>query len=311
MRPWSLIINQLSLVPNSFIDNSFCIRTDPESLRNYPLPRPCLPLELMGPTRDVCRIILDFAFLLAIAHRKRYIILISHRVRIPTRKHSIEAAYMKSIRTIISCSSSVFCEGMAAQFEKEDDIEIIGKIEDGSQAIKCLSLKPDVFILDPLLFRSEEVQRVVQELKLKSPRTRILLLFLETAMSDRCLMQCMVTGVAGYINRDVKLQQIVEAVRTIHAGNIWAERRLLDKFVRYAPLLVSSDLESKLSKLENPLTQREKDITSLLFLGLPNKHISHKLHISEKTVKTHLNNIFKKMKVSSRTQVVVALINSY
>lgn len=217
----------------------------------------------------------------------------------------------KCIRTVISCSSSIFCEGMAAQLEKEKDIEVIGKIEDGALTCKCVSLKPDVIILDPLLFRSEEVEQVVKELKLKSPRTRILLLFLETAMSDRCLMQCMARGVDGYIKREAKLTQLVDAVRTIFAGNIWAERKLLDKFVRYAPLLLSSDLESKLSKLENPLTQREKDITSLLFLGLPNKHISDKLHISEKTVKTHLNNIFKKMKVSSRTQVIVALMNSY
>jgi two-component system, NarL family, nitrate/nitrite response regulator NarL len=71
-----------------------------------------------------------------------------------------------------------------------------------------------------------------------------------------------------------------------------------------------SDLESMLSKLESSLTKREKEIASCLFIGLPNKRISAKLNISEKTVKTHLNNIFKKMNVSIRTQVVTALIYS-
>jgi DNA-binding NarL/FixJ family response regulator len=68
------------------------------------------------------------------------------------------------------------------------------------------------------------------------------------------------------------------------------------------------DIQLKLTKLDYQLTPREKDILSQLFLGLPNKQISQKLHISEKTVKTHLNNIFKKMRVCSRTQAVSALI---
>lgn len=214
---------------------------------------------------------------------------------------------MKTMRVIISCNSPIFGEGIATLLRQEEDIEIIGKIENGSQAMKSLDLRPDVFILDPLLFRSEELLQVVHELKTKSPRTGILLLFQETEMSEVSLMQYMMGGVDGYIKRAAKLKQLVEAMRTIHAGNIWAERRLLDKFVRSSPRL-SSDLESKLSKLENPLTKREKEIINYLFLGLPNKRISQKLHISEKTVKTHLNNIFKKMRVNNRAQVVSALI---
>jgi DNA-binding NarL/FixJ family response regulator len=198
---------------------------------------------------------------------------------------------------------------MAARLQKEEDIEIIGRIEDGSQAMKSLDLHPDVLILDPLLFVSEELSQIIHKLKIKSPRTKILLLFLEKEMSDKSLMQYITGGVDGYIRRDAKLNQLVEAIRTVHAGNIWAERKLLDKFVRCSSPPVP-DLESKLSKLENPLTKREKEIIDYLFLGLPNKRISHKLHISETTVKTHLNNIFKKMKVHNRTQVLSTLIYS-
>jgi len=216
---------------------------------------------------------------------------------------------MKAIKVITSCNSPIFCEGMVARLQQEEDIEIVGKIEEGSQALKSLDLHPDVLILDPLLFISEDLLQVVHKLKINYPRTKILLLFLEKEMSDESLMQYMMGGVDGYIKRETKLHQLVEAIRTVHAGNIWAERKLLDKFVRCSPAPVP-DLEAKLSNLASPLTKREKEIINYLFLGLPNKRISHKLHISETTVKTHLNNIFKKMKVHNRTQVVSTLIYS-
>lgn len=214
---------------------------------------------------------------------------------------------MKAIRVIISCGNPLFCEGMAALLQQEEDIELAGKIEDGSQAIKSADIRPDVIILDPFLFGTDELQQVIHELKIKSPRSKILLLFLETEASDRSLMQYMIGGADGYIKKATKLKQLVDAIRTVHAGNIWADRKLLDKFVRHSPAIMS-DLESRLSKLETPLTKREREIVNYLFLGLTNRRISHTLHISEKTVKTHLNNIFKKMKVSNRTQVVSALI---
>jgi len=215
---------------------------------------------------------------------------------------------MRPIRIVISCNSLLFCEGMASVLQKEDDFEIVGKIEDETQAIKSLELAPDVYILDPLLFGQDELPHIVHELKTRAPRARVLLL-IEKEMSDNSIIQCMMRGVDGYVRRAAKLSQIAEAIRTVYAGNIWAERKLLEKFVRYAPV-ITSNLEAQFSKLEPPLTKREKEVISSLLLGLPNKRISRSLHISEKTVKTHLNNIFKKMKVTNRTQVVSTLMHS-
>jgi two-component system response regulator DegU len=227
-----------------------------------------------------------------------------------TMKKNLEAreTHMRAIRIVISCNNLLFCEGMASVLQKEDDFEIIGKIEDGPKALKSVDLGPDVFILDPLLFETDELPHIVHELKTRAPRTRILLL-IEKEMPDKSLIQCMMRGVDGYVRRAAKLTQIAEAVRTVHMGNIWAERKLLEKFVRYAPV-ITSNLDAQFAKLDPPLTKREKEVISSLLLGLPNKRISRSLHISEKTVKTHLNNIFKKMKVSNRTQVVSTLMHS-
>ena len=199
---------------------------------------------------------------------------------------------------------------MSSLVQKEKDITIVGKIEDGSKTLESMNLSPDIFVLDSLLFTLDELPRLVHELKRASPRTRIHLLFLQGEIPDEALIQCLMKGADGYITRAAKLKQLVEAIRAVHAGNIWADRKLLEKFVRYAPFHMS-DLGPKASKLENALTKREKEVVSFLFLGLPNRLISQKLHISEKTVKTHLNNIFKKMQVHNRTQVVAAFMDLY
>ena len=214
---------------------------------------------------------------------------------------------MKIIKVLITCNSSIICEGLASLLQKEGDIEVVGKLETCLLAASILDYHADVYIFDPLLFGPNESFKIVNDLKMQSPESRILL-YLDTEISDESLVQYLMKGIDGYIRRSGDLKQIAAAIRTVYVGNIWAERKLLDKFVRYTPLLLMTDLESKLAKLNNPLTAREKELVSLLVIGLPNKSISDRLNISEKTVKTHLNNIFKKMNVSNRTQVVSALI---
>jgi len=216
---------------------------------------------------------------------------------------------MKSIRVLITCSSSIICEGMASLLRKEKDIEIVGKLETCIAAESILDHHADVYIYDPLLFGSDESFKIVHDLKMRFPGSRIIL-YLDREISDESLVRYLMKGMDGYIRRSGDLTQIAAAIRLVYAGNIWAERKLLDKFVRYTPLLLMSDLESKLSNLEHPLTKREKEIVSFLVMGLPNKGISGKLSISETTVKTHLNNIFKKMNVSNRTQLVSSLVYS-
>jgi two-component system, NarL family, response regulator DegU len=214
---------------------------------------------------------------------------------------------MKTIRVVLSCNSPIVCEGIISLLQKEKDMKIVAEIDNSALAIKSLGLHPDVILLDSVLFQEEELLNLVHELKSKSHRIRILLVFLNAVWPEKNLMQYMMQGVDGYVKSAAKLKNLVDAIRTVHAGNIWAERRLLDKFVRDSPHIIT-DIQLKLTKLDCRLTPREKDIVSQLFLGLTNKHISQKLHISERTVKTHLNNIFKKMRVCSRTQAISALI---
>src|SRR5512147_578231 len=106
---------------------------------------------------------------------------------------------MKAVRILLACENSLFCEGMAALLQREKNLAVVGRIERGSQIMTGLDLRPDVIILDPLLFEPEALLKVLRELKIKAPRTRMLIFFSEQKMSDATLMQYMMHGVDGYI----------------------------------------------------------------------------------------------------------------
>jgi DNA-binding NarL/FixJ family response regulator len=132
---------------------------------------------------------------------------------------------MKTIRVVLSCNSPIVCEGIISLLQKEKDIKIVAEIDNSAQAIKSLELHPDVILLDAVLFQEEELLTLVHALKSKSHRIRILLVFHHAVWPEKNLMHYMMQGVDGYVKSAAKLKNLVDAIRTVHAGNIWAERR--------------------------------------------------------------------------------------
>lgn len=214
---------------------------------------------------------------------------------------------VKDINILIARDQSLFCEAISGLVEKESAFHIIGNAEGRVQLMEDLGGSPDVVILCSPLFAPEEIPDMIQDIKKKRPDVRVLII-LEEEMPDDALMHILMLGADGYLMRSATSGQLAEAIRAIYAGRVWAERSLLSKFVK-APVL-NMDVEEKLTQVKEPLTKREKEITSLLFLGLSNKTIADRLFISEKTVKTHLNSIFRKLKVKNRSQVLAFLIHS-
>ncbi|MGW8272222.1 MAG: response regulator transcription factor [Thermodesulfovibrionales bacterium] len=211
----------------------------------------------------------------------------------------------KSIRVLIARDSSLFCEGLIGLIGKDSAIEVVAQVEELSQVKSIAAGRPDVLVLCSSLFSAEELPSIVQTLKRKSGVLKILILLKED-LADEALMHFLMIGADGYVRKSASSDQLIQAIRAVFAGGVWAERGLLNKFVK-SPVL-SLDVEQKLLKFKDPLTRREKEIISLLFLGLSNRAIGDRLFISEKTVKTHLGSIFRKMNVSNRSQVLAFLI---
>lgn len=214
---------------------------------------------------------------------------------------------MKAIRVAIACDRALFCEGMSELLRQQQGIDVVARIRDGDLAAGFGIDTCDVLIADYSLLGAEEITVFLEAMKRAAPRVRLLLL-LEEDLPDETLMRYLRLGVNGYVRGTATTAQLVEAIHAVSSGTLWAERKLLNRFV-VVPALPSLDLGSLASKTQGLLTRREREIVSLLLHGLPNKTLSERLRISESTVKTHLNNIYRKMSVSNRVQLLTSILN--
>jgi DNA-binding NarL/FixJ family response regulator len=115
-------------------------------------------------------------------------------------------------------------------------------------------------------------------------------------------------GIRGYVKITDVPAIITKAIRSVHEGGIWAERRILEKAIAN-PMLLPETLQSHIPGLP-PLTNREMEMLTLVLQGATNREIADKSKISERTVKTHLYRVYRKLKVKSRTKAIALLSHS-
>ena len=197
------------------------------------------------------------------------------------------------IRVLIADDHGVVRDGLAGVIAAQPDLEVVGAVENGAVAVEsCRSSKPDVVLMDlemPVLDGIEATRQIRAE----HPKTAVLVL---TSFSDvRRITGALNVGAAGYLLKDTSAEDVVRGIRAAAAGGApldpQAARLLLE--ARDAP-----------DPLEG-ISPREREVFGLLLDGLPNKLIARRLGISEKTVKTHLTNIFRCIEVTDRVQAVL------
>jgi LuxR family transcriptional regulator of csgAB operon len=112
-------------------------------------------------------------------------------------------------------------------------------------------------------------------------------------------------GVRGYIHTADAPAIVAKAIRAVHDGEIWVERRLFEMALS-KPMLLPETLLSNIPGLQ-PLTDREMEVLTMVLQGATNREIADRSSISERTVKTHLYRVYKKLKVKSRTKAIALL----
>lgn len=207
---------------------------------------------------------------------------------------------MRTIRVLLVDDHSVLREGIRKLLEQEPDIEVVGEAADGPQAIALANVcRPDVVLMDVLMPGLTGIE-ATRQIKKSNPSTAVLIL--SAYDDDRYVIGLLEAGAAGYLLKCAFGREIVQALRTVHAGESvlhpTVAARLLARAAR-SPSLASS-LPS-----DEPLTQRELQVLRLAARGDSNKGIASKLVLSVPTVKAHLVNIFSKIGVASRTEAVV------
>lgn len=207
-----------------------------------------------------------------------------------------------AIKIMIADDHSMIREGLKSLLELEGDIQVVAEAEDGVDCLEKLKIcTPDVLLLDINMPRKNGLE-VLQTLK--SSKSKIKVLVLTVHNEVEYLMKAVDIGVDGYILKDSESAELKKAIFSIVEGENYIQPSLI-------PALNSKMIEKNRDegKIES-LTKRELEVLKLLAVGMYNKEVAEKLNISERTVKNHVSNIFKKIEVTDRTQAAVFAIRN-
>jgi len=203
------------------------------------------------------------------------------------------------IRIIIADDHVVLREGTRELLQRESDLEVVGEAGDGVETVELVrKTKPDVAIVDIAMPKLNGIE-ATKQIKTISPSTAVLIL---TGYEyDQYVFALLEAGAAGYLLKDVQIQEVIDAIRAVKAGESVLHpvvaRKVLDHFVRTGIKVKASPLSS--------LTEREIDVLRCAAKGLGNRDIAKELSLSVRTVQSHLRNIFNKLEVTSRMEAVL------
>ncbi|HKL78832.1 MAG TPA: response regulator transcription factor [Mobilitalea sp.] len=209
----------------------------------------------------------------------------------------------KPIKIIIADDHSMVREGIKQLLELDGDIIVNGEAGDGRQCIDLLSrVQTDVLLLDINMPNMNGLQ-VLQYLREQKKPIKVLILTIHNEVEY--LVRAVEIGVDGYVLKDSDSVVLKKAIFNIYNGETFIQPEL-------TPILKERLREKSTlsSSYDDSLTRREIEVLKLLAEGLFNKEIAYMLNISEKTVKNHVSNIFKKISVSDRTQAAVYAIKN-
>jgi len=200
------------------------------------------------------------------------------------------------IKIAIGCQSYLFGEGLKRLLKEEKGIKVVGIFDEGTDLKEVAKIRPDVVILDFNIFRSLPEDFGI-DIKIK-----ILLIGDRTlySVSDKRIADLVSKGVVGFLPPSADSFLLKKAIKAVSSGELWLDRKTMSN-------LLSSDTLSKREEVR--LTESEKEIVSLICQGYRNKEVAQKLDISEKTVKSHCNRIFKKVGVTDRLQLALYVYN--
>ena len=202
-----------------------------------------------------------------------------------------------AIRVFLLDDHEVVRRGVADLLSAEDDIEIVGEASTAEEAVgRILALSPDVCVLDVRLPDGSgvEVCRAVRE-----KRPALACLMLTSFSDDEALLEAVLAGASGYLLKQVRGSDLVDAVRRVSQGQSLIDQSVTDSVLRR--LRDGSPDDERL----RGLTEQERKVLALLAEGRTNRQIADELFLAEKTIKNYVSNVLAKLGMSRRTEAAV------
>ena len=215
---------------------------------------------------------------------------------------------MVPIKVVLADDHTLFREGLKRILSLEKDVFVVGEAARGDEVAKVVErTKPDVLLLDLKMPKGDVIQTLL-EVHDKNPTTKVLIL---TAFSeDENILNAAKGGARGYVLKGVSSQSLLQAIKAVHGSGLWIDKELpsAEAFEEIARAQTPTSESEPANEAIKSLTKRELEILRLVAEGLTNEEIGKRIFISEKTVKTHLTNIFDKLKVNNRFKAALMIM---
>jgi len=197
------------------------------------------------------------------------------------------------IRILIVDDHGIIRQGLRLYLEFDPEMIVVGEATNGIEALQLVeSLRPDVVLMDILMPMMDGLEATIA-IRQDFPDTDVIIL--TSVVDENVINQCLRAGAIGYLLKDSRSAELCSAIHAAVDGQVQLSKQVALKLVAEAEIV--DEVPS--------LTTREEDVLKLVAQGCSNKEICLSLNITEKTVKAHVGNIFRKIGVNSRTQATL------
>ena len=208
---------------------------------------------------------------------------------------------MKKIKLLLLDDQPILLQGLVGLLSQQESFDIVGQANNGQQAIQLVEqLKPDVVLMDirmPILNGVEATKAI------KEKHKDVVIIILTTFEDDEYILEALANGASGYLLKDIKPNQLIQAVHDGYQGNILLPGKVAQRLSK----LISIKQTTK--EDNNVFTNKEKQVIEYLVLGYSNQEIAEKMYLSIGTIKNYISQIYAKANVSDRAHAIVYFKN--
>lgn len=206
------------------------------------------------------------------------------------------------MKVIICDDQALIRDGLEMLLKLEKDIEVVGQVQDGGEAVDLVKkAQPDLVLMDLKMPGLNGIE-ATRQIRAHYPQVKVLVL--TTYDDDEWVFDAIQAGASGYLLKDTPREEVIKAVKGTVAGKTYVDPSVAGKLLHQ----VADKQTQPATLLTDKLTEREADVLRLIARGFTNAGIAERLHLSEGTVRNHVSAIFAKLEVADRTQAAVIAI---
>jgi NarL family two-component system response regulator LiaR len=216
------------------------------------------------------------------------------------KEGSMKTSPSQPIRVMLVDDHAMVRRGLATMLKVFDDLQLVGEAENGEAAVQlCAKVLPEVILMDMFLPVMDGAA-VTKAIRQRFPQTQIIAL--TSFKEGKLIKNALEAGAIGYLLKDVSADDLVWAIRAAHAGRATLSPEAAQALVESAHQPPAPGLD---------LTEREREVLTLMIEGLNNTQIAGRLTVSPSTIKSHVSNILSKLGVASRTEAVTLALRNH